>query len=76
MRSKSASTAMLLIGQTVRVHGRKRLAPIVRDQISGFILKKLFYSVPSHPISHRLRVRLYDDRLECFLRGTPLMHLA
>jgi hypothetical protein len=26
-------------------------------------------------IGHRLRVRLYDDRLECFLGGTPLMTL-
>jgi hypothetical protein len=34
---------------------------------SGFILKKVFYSVPSRLIGHRLRVRLYDDRLECFL---------
>src|SRR6516165_1765350 len=33
--------------------------------ISGFILKKVFYSLPSRLIGHRLRVRLYDDRLEC-----------
>jgi hypothetical protein len=32
---------------------------------SGFTLKKVFYSVPSRLIGHRLRVRLYDDRLEC-----------
>jgi transposase InsO family protein len=42
---------------------------------SGFILKKVFYSVPSRLIGHRLRVRLYDDRLECFLGSTPLMTL-
>src|SRR5262252_826254 len=42
---------------------------------SGFTLKKVFYSVPSRLIGHRLRVRLYDDRLECFLGGTPLMTL-
>jgi hypothetical protein len=35
----------------------------------------VFYSVPSRLIGHRLRVRLYDDRLECFLGGTPLMTL-
>src|ERR1700730_17806023 len=39
---------------------------------SGVILKKVFYSVPSGLIGHRLRVRLYDDRLECFLGSTPL----
>jgi len=42
---------------------------------SGFILKKVFYSVPSRLIGHRLRVRLYDDRLECFLGATRLMTL-
>jgi hypothetical protein len=42
---------------------------------SGFILKKVFYSVPSRLVGHRLRVRLYDDRLECFLGATPLMNL-
>jgi hypothetical protein len=42
---------------------------------SGFILKKVFYSVPSRLIGHRLRVRLYDDRLECFLGSTPLTTL-
>ena len=42
---------------------------------SGFVLRKVFYSVPSRLIGHRLRVRLYDDRLECFLGSTPLMTL-
>jgi len=42
---------------------------------SGFILRKVFYSVPSRLIGYRLRVRLYDDRLECFLGATPLMIL-
>jgi hypothetical protein len=35
----------------------------------------VFYSVPPRLIGHRLRVRLYDDRLECFLGSTPLMTL-
>jgi Mu transposase-like protein len=42
---------------------------------SAFTLKKVFYSVPSRLIGHRLRVHLYDDRLECFLGGTLLMTL-
>jgi len=42
---------------------------------SGFTLRKVFYSVPSRLIGHRLRVRLYDDRLECLLGSTPLMTL-
>jgi transposase InsO family protein len=42
---------------------------------SGFTLRKVFYSTPSRLIGHRLRVRLFDDRLECFLGSTPLMTL-
>ena len=34
---------------------------------SGFTLRKVFYFMPSRLIGHRLRVRLYDDRLECDL---------
>ena len=43
---------------------------------SGFILRKVFYSVPSRLIGHRLRGRLFDDRLELFLGGTRLMTLV
>ena len=41
----------------------------------GFTLRKVFYTVPSRLIGHRLRVRLYDDRLEVFIGGTALMTL-
>jgi len=41
----------------------------------GFVLRKVFYTVPSRLIGHRLRVRLYDDRLELFLGNTALMTL-
>ncbi len=36
----------------------------------GFTLRKVFYTMPSRLIGHRLRVRLFDDRLDCFLGGT------
>ena len=36
---------------------------------SGFILRRVFYTVPSRLIGHRLGVRIYDDRLELFLSG-------
>src|SRR3974390_3735046 len=39
------------------------------------MLRRVFYSVPSRLIGHRLRVRLYDDRLECFLGSTRLLTL-
>ena len=40
---------------------------------SSFTLRKVFYTVPSRLIGHRLRVRLYDDRLDLFIGGTKLM---
>jgi transposase InsO family protein len=43
---------------------------------SGFVLRKVFYSVPSRLIGHRLRVRLYDDRLDVYLGGTHQMTMA
>ena len=42
----------------------------------GFILRRVFYTVPSRLIGHRLRVRIFDDRLECFLGMTPVATLA
>ena len=41
----------------------------------GFLLRRVFYTVPSRLIGHRLRVRLYDDRLECLLGGTLVVTL-
>jgi hypothetical protein len=41
----------------------------------GFMLRRVFYTVPSRLIGHRLRVRLHDDRLEVCLGGTHLMTL-
>jgi len=41
----------------------------------GFILRRVFYTAPSRLIGHRLRVHVYDDRLDCFLGSTPMMTL-
>jgi len=41
----------------------------------GFTLRRVFYTAPSRLIGHRLRVHLYDDRLECFLGSTPMLTL-
>jgi hypothetical protein len=43
---------------------------------SGFVLRRVFYTVPSRLMHHRLRVRIHDDRLECFLGGTHVLTLA
>jgi hypothetical protein len=41
----------------------------------GFTLRKVFYTVPSRLVGHRLRVKLYDDRLELLIGATRLMTL-
>jgi len=42
---------------------------------SAFTLRKVFYTVPSRLIGYRLKVRLYDDRLECFLGSERVLTL-
>jgi hypothetical protein len=50
-------------------------ARVLVTSSGGFMLRRVFYSVPSRLIGHRLNVRLYDDRLECFLGSTKLLTL-
>jgi len=50
-------------------------ARVVVTSSGGFILRRVFYSVPSRLIGHRLNVHLYDDRLDCFLGATQLLTL-
>lgn len=38
-------------------------------------LRRLFYTVPSRLIGHRLRARLFKEHIELFLGGTSLMKL-
>jgi len=42
----------------------------------GFVLRRVFYTVPSGLIHHRLHVRIHDDRLDCFLAGRHVLTLA
>jgi hypothetical protein len=48
---------------------------VIVTSSGGFILRRVFYTAPSRLIGHRLRVHLFDDRLECFLGVTPMMTL-
>jgi transposase InsO family protein len=50
-------------------------ARVLVTSSGGFILKRVFYSVPSRLIGHRLNVHLYDDRLDCFLGSTQILTL-
>ena len=42
---------------------------------SGFILRKVFYTVPSRLIGYRLNLRIFDDRLECFVGQSLVLSL-
>ncbi len=57
-----------------RTAGHEHLSVRVTST-SGFTLRKVFYSVPSRLIGHRLRVHLFDDRLDLFLGASFLMSL-
>jgi len=48
---------------------------VIVTRNGGFALRRIFYTVPSRLIGHRLRVRLYDERLECLLGGTLVLTL-
>jgi hypothetical protein len=41
-----------------------------------FTVRAVLYSAPSRLIGHRLKVRLYSDRLDCYLSGTLVLTLA
>ena len=40
-----------------------------------FTVRGVLYSAPSRLIGHRLKVRLYSDRLDCFLSGALVLRL-
>jgi transposase InsO family protein len=42
----------------------------------GFVLRKVFYTVPSRLIRHRPRAHLFDDRVELFVGGTRVLTLV
>lgn len=50
-------------------------AVVMVTSSSAFTLRRVFYTVPSQLIGHRLKVRLFDDRLECFLGAEPVLTL-
>ena len=50
-------------------------ATVVVTSSSGFALRRVFYTVPSRLIGYRLKVRIYDDRLECFLAQRHVLTL-
>jgi hypothetical protein len=50
-------------------------AIVVVTSSGGFVLRKVFYTVPSRLIGFRLRVQIYDHRLECFVGQRHVLSL-
>jgi transposase InsO family protein len=50
-------------------------ARVIVTSRGGFTLKLVFYTVPSRLIGHWLTVRVWDDRLVCFLGSTEVATL-
>ena len=48
---------------------------VIVTSSGGFVLRRVFYTVPSRLIGHWLNVRLYDDRLVCLLGSTEVATL-
>ncbi len=49
--------------------------PLTVTSTRGVVLRKVFYTTPSRLIGQRLRVRLYDDRLDLYLGSSLQMTL-
>jgi hypothetical protein len=50
-------------------------ATVLVTSSSGFTLRRVFYTVPSRLIGYRLKLRIYDERLECFLAQRHVLTL-
>jgi len=63
----------LLPGRGAAIH-EETLVTVTSS--GGFTLRKVFYTVPSRLIGHRLRVRLFDRSPRLFIGGTPAHDLT
>jgi hypothetical protein len=60
---------------------RRRTTDFVEEEArvtrcGTFTVRAILYSAPSRLIGHRLKVRLYSDRLDCYLSGALVLTLA
>jgi hypothetical protein len=50
-------------------------ATVLVTSSSGFTLRRVFYTVPSRLIGYRLKLRIYDERVECLLAQRHVLTL-
>ena len=80
-RNRRNAAAFRIEGEQLCALPVRRTTDFVEDEArvtrSGtFTVHAILDSAPSRQLGHRLKVRLYSDRLECFLSGTLVLTLA
>ena len=80
-RNRRNAAAFLIEREQLCALPVRRTTDFIEDEArvtrSGtFTVRAILYSAPSRLIGHRLKVRLYSDRLECYLSGALVLTLA
>ena len=80
-RNRRNAAAFRVERQQLRALPVRRTTDFVEDEArvtrcGTFTVRAILYSAPSRLIGHRLKVRLYSDRLECYLSGALVLTLA
>ena len=80
-RNRRVAAAFCLEREQLQDLPTRRTTDFVEDEArvtrcGTFTVRTILYSAPSRLIGHRLKVRLYSDRLECYLSGALVLTLA
>lgn len=80
-RNRRNAAAFRIEREQLRALPVRRTSDFVEDEArvtryGTFTVRCILYSAPSQLIGHRLKVRLYSDRLECYLSGALVLSLA
>ena len=80
-RNRRVAAAFRLEREQLQALPTRRTTDFVEDEArvtrcGTFTVRAILYSAPSRLIGHRLKVRLYSDRLECYLSGALVLTLA
>ncbi len=80
-RNRRNAAAFRIEREQLRDLPERRTTDFVEEEArvtrcSTFTVRGILYSAPSRLIGHRLKVRLYSDRLDCFLSSALVLTLA
>ena len=80
-RNRRVAGAFRLEREQLQDLPTRRTTDFVEDEArvtrcGTFTVRAILYSAPSRLIGHRLKVRLFSDRLECYLSGALVLTLA